>query len=361
MMKRLFFTQQLIKWNSEVNRREMPWKGEKDPYKIWLSEIILQQTRVSQGLNYYQKFISKYPTVVDLAKASEKDIYKDWEGLGYYSRCKNLIETARLISSKEVSDFPRSFEGLLALKGVGVYTASAIASFAYNLPYAVVDGNVFRLLSRYFGKSISIDSASGKKFFAKLSLELLDKKQSAVYNQAIMDLGAEICKPQLPVCDFCPLKKHCHAYQKNIIKHFPVKERKIAQKNRWFYYLVIKKEDKYILRKRGGGDIWENLYEFILIEQGAETSLKDLEKSVAFKKILGGKVYSIRNISKKYKQKLTHQLIMGEFIEVNCSKIIKPAEYILIDKNELKTLPFPKFIGTYLTDKNVSLNLLKEV
>ncbi len=189
----------LMRWNRLQNTRQMPWKGEKDPYKIWLSEIILQQTRVEQGLKYYEKFVSNFPEVHKLAAAKDEKVYKLWEGLGYYTRCRNLIESARFISKNLNGKFPSTFDNILALKGVGHYTASAIASFAYNLPHAVVDGNVFRVLSRFFGIKTPIDSTKGKKLFTQLAIELLDKKKPGIYNQGLMDFGAVICKPQVPL------------------------------------------------------------------------------------------------------------------------------------------------------------------
>jgi A/G-specific adenine glycosylase len=210
--KNTFFTQQLLKWDKKQNSRAMPWKGEKDPYKIWLSEIILQQTRVEQGLGYYNRFIAEFPTIHDLAKAPETKVFKLWEGLGYYTRCKNIIITARYISSELKGKFPVTYNDILKLKGVGPYTAAAIASFAFNLPHAVVDGNVFRVLARYFGIDTPIDSITGKKNFTVLANELIDKKIPGKYNQALMDFGAVLCKPQQPLCDTCPLKPNCSAY-----------------------------------------------------------------------------------------------------------------------------------------------------
>jgi A/G-specific adenine glycosylase len=193
------FTKKLMKWNQSSNNRAMPWKGEKDPYKIWLSEIILQQTRVEQGLGYYERFVKKFPTIKHLAKAPEQEVFKLWEGLGYYTRCKNLIATATFISKEKKGKFPDDYESILSLKGVGPYTAAAIASFAYNLPHAVIDGNVFRVLSRYFGISTPVDTAAGKKMYALLAKELLDKDEPGLYNQAIMDFGAVVCKPLQPL------------------------------------------------------------------------------------------------------------------------------------------------------------------
>src|SRR5437868_3718798 len=189
-----YFTNSLLNWNRKYNKRQMPWKGEKDPYKIWLSEIILQQTRVEQGWNYYHQFVENFPTVIHLAKAPETKVFKLWEGLGYYSRCKNLIATAKIIASKHKGKFPEAYEDIISLKGVGSYTAAAIASFAFDLPFAVVDGNVFRVLSRFFGIATAIDSTAGKKMFTQLAAELLDKKHPGIYNQALMDFGAVVCK-----------------------------------------------------------------------------------------------------------------------------------------------------------------------
>ncbi|MCY7291511.1 MAG: A/G-specific adenine glycosylase, partial [Ferruginibacter sp.] len=198
--KRKFFTENLMLWNNKYNRRTMPWKGEKDPYKIWLSEIILQQTRVEQGLEYYNRFLIKYPKVELLAVADENEVFKLWEGLGYYSRCKNLIVSARIIAFNYDGIFPNKYEDILKLKGVGPYTCAAIASFAFNLPHAVVDGNVLRVIARFFGIDTPIDSIKGKKVFNTLAQTLMDTVSPALYNQAIMDFGATICKPQLPLC-----------------------------------------------------------------------------------------------------------------------------------------------------------------
>ena len=205
MASKKFFTKELLQWNKYDNDRVMPWKYEKDPYKIWISEIILQQTRVSQGLEYYNRFIKRFPKAKSIAIAPEHVVFKLWEGLGYYSRCKNIIESAKYISNELQGNFPSTFNDILKLKGIGTYTASAIASFAYNLPYAVLDGNVFRVLSRYFGIKIPVDTQQGKNYYSSLAYELLDKKSPGIYNQSIMDFGATVCKP-LPLCEICPLK-----------------------------------------------------------------------------------------------------------------------------------------------------------
>ena len=338
----------------------MPWKGEKDPYKIWISEIILQQTRVRQGLAYYERFIKTFPDVRSLASAPEQKVYKLWEGLGYYSRCKNLIASAKYIHENLDGKFPMEYEDILALKGIGPYTASAISSFAFNKPYAVLDGNVFRVLARYFGIKIPINNTQGKKIYGELALQLLDKKNAPEYNQSIMDFGAVICKPALPLCFECPLQKKCVAFIKNKVSQFPVNEKKITQKKRFFNYLIIEFENKFYVKKRTEKDIWQNLYEFILIETASFETDEDFLKTEIFSGIVTRKNYKINSISKKYSQKLTHQLIAGRFFQIHLKKpLLLSEKYQLLSKKEIDKLPFPKFIASYLKDKNVSLNLWK--
>jgi A/G-specific adenine glycosylase len=344
--KETYFTQELLQWNKNENRREMPWKGEKDPYKIWLSEIILQQTRVEQGLGYYNRFVQKFPSVDKLANAPETAVFKLWEGLGYYSRCKNLAATAKFISKELKGKFPATYEEILKLKGVGPYTASAIASFAYNLPHAVVDGNVMRVLARYFGISTAIDSTEGKKYFSKQAEKLLDKKQPGLYNQAIMDFGATVCKPQQPLCSACILKQHCSALKKNIVQDLPVKEGKLVKKHRWFYYIIAEYKNGFIIRKRTQKDIWQNLHEFILMENDKALQTAEIFSSGAFEKI-AGKKYELISVSGIYKQQLTHQTIHGWFIHIRINKKTLPDDYVLIEKPKLKELAFPRLITTY--------------
>jgi len=357
MNAKKYFTKQLLLWNKALNTRKMPWKGEKDPYKIWLSEIILQQTRVEQGLDYYNRFVAAFPTITQLAGAEETKVFKLWEGLGYYSRCKNLIATARFIAKENAGVFPATYESILQLKGIGPYTAAAISSFAYNLPYAVVDGNVFRVLSRFFQNATPIDSTEGKKLFTTLANELLDKEQPGMYNQALMDFGAVVCKPKLPLCNQCPLQNKCGAYLNGLVNTLPVKEKKINQKVRWLYYLMVEQGKKVFVRKRGVKDIWENLYEFVLIEASSSTEITLLKKLPAFKKIMGNNSFTVESVSKVYSQKLTHQTIHGQFIRLQLKKNAAIDGYIAVSPEELASLPFPKFITTYLKDKNVSLNL----
>lgn len=349
MIAKKFFTKELLKWNKYSNKRVMPWKYEKDPYKIWISEIILQQTRVSQGLEYYNRFIKRFPGVKSIAIAPESEVFKLWEGLGYYTRCKNIIETAKYISKELNGKFPESYEGILKLKGVGSYTASAIASFAYNLPYAVLDGNVFRVLSRYFGTMIPIDNLHGKKFYSDMAYELLDKQFPGIYNQSIMDFGATICKP-LPLCEVCPLKSRCIACSQGIQLQLPVKEKVILKRNRWLYYLVVKYRNKFYVRKREEKDIWQNLYEFILIEAPKPFTIKMLQASEKLNSIFMAKEFKIESISQVYKQQLSHQTINGQFISITVKSPLGLNSYQLISADRIKQLPFPKFITTWLKD-----------
>jgi A/G-specific adenine glycosylase len=334
----------------------MPWKGEKDPYKIWISEIILQQTRVQQGLVYYQRFTDTFPDIKALANAPEKKIYKLWEGLGYYSRCKNLIATAKFIHENLDGKFPEKYEEILSLKGIGNYTASAIASFAFNQPYAVLDGNVFRVLARFFGKEIPVNTSAGKKFYAELSQSLLDKKKPGKYNQAIMDFGAIICKPALPLCLECPLQKRCVAFLNNKVSILPINNSVNKQKERFFNYLVIEYQKKFYVTKRTEKDIWQNLYEFVLLETKTWCNEKEFIKNEEFLSLLNQDDFTVKFISKKIVQKLTHQLITGRFIHVEIKKPLSVTTHFTINKSQLKTLPFPKLIASYLTDKNVPLN-----
>ena len=344
------FTKNLLLWNKKLNKREMPWKGEKDPYKIWLSEIILQQTRVEQGWEYYNRFIKTYPTVKKLANAPDEKVFKLWEGLGYYSRCKNLLSTARFIAKEKNGKFPDTYEDILALKGIGPYTAAAIASFAFNLPYAVLDGNVFRVLARYFGISKDINNSTAKKTFSILANELLDIKLPGIYNQAIMDFGALLCKPQNPLCAGCPLKKECVAFLSNSVNKLPVKTKQLARKKRWFYYQVIEYNGKIYVQKRTGKDIWQNLYEFLLVETTKKTPIEKIKTTTLFKKLLQNNESTIRFVSKLYSQHLSHQTIEGAFVHIKMKKApaLKGLEAVPI--SQIPELAFPRFITRYLEE-----------
>ena len=357
LMDKKFFTSRLLSWNRHKNTRKMPWKGEKDPYRIWISEIILQQTRVQQGLAYYERFIKAFPDLSSLANAREQKIYKLWEGLGYYTRCRNLIASAKFIHENLGGQFPDEYETILSLKGIGSYTASAIASFAFNKPYAVLDGNVFRLLSRFFGIEIPINTPAGKEYFKKQAQILLDKKNPAEYNQSIMDFGAVICKPALPLCYECPLQRKCIAFLNDKVSVLPVNDKVIKQKERFFNYLIVEYQQKFYVKKRTEKDIWHNLSEFILIETKSWMNESEFLKEGQFQSIFQEN-FKIDFISKKYSQKLTHQKISGRFFHIHLESPLKNSkEYSLVSKKQLNALPFPKFIASYLADKNVSLNL----
>jgi A/G-specific adenine glycosylase len=339
----------LLKWNKEQNNRQMPWKGEKDPYKIWLSEIILQQTRVEQGLSYYQNFIKTFPDINKLAKAPDEKIFKLWEGLGYYSRCRNLIATARYIAKEKKGAFPDTYEEIVSLKGIGPYTAAAISSFAFNLPYAVVDGNVFRVLARLFGIDKPIDSTEGKKHFAALAEELLDKKQAGLYNQAIMDFGAVVCKPANPLCKTCVFKRTCSAFINKKVNELPVKEKKISIKKRWFYYLIMEYKNEVLIQQRTAKDIWQQLYEFPIIESLKELDRKNILVQAEKNKLFEKGNYEIVSISPLLKQQLSHQLIVGQFIKIKLKKRpSKKNEGCWVTKDKLDKYAFPGFINQYL-------------
>ena len=327
----------------------MPWKGIKDPYKIWLSEIILQQTRVEQGWNYYEKFVAAFPSVHHLAAAPENAVFKMWEGLGYYTRCKNLITTAKIISTHYNGNFPETYEEIKTLKGIGPYTASAIASFAFDVPVAVVDGNVQRILARYFGISTPTDTTDGKKMYQNLAQALMDESQPGVYNQAIMDFGAIICKPNNPLCSQCVQQKDCEAFKHDMVKALPVKQKSLLKKERWFYYFLIELEDAVYIRKRTEKDIWQNLHDFVLHE--SDSPIEDiLQCSAVFKNIFGSNSFIVKNVSAARKHQLTHQTINGQLVTVSIkSPLCTLQNYVLVKKSQLEHYAFPQFINAFLT------------
>jgi A/G-specific adenine glycosylase len=342
-----YFTRELLRWHREENVRSLPWKEEKDPYKIWLSEIILQQTRAEQGLPYFIRFTEKYPAVADLGNAPDEEVFRLWQGLGYYNRCKNLLATARIVANEYRGVFPKSYEGLLKLKGIGPYTAAAIASFAYNIPKAVVDGNVNRVLARYFGIETAFGSAEGKKAFQELAQELLDKEDSCGYNQAIMDLGATICTPQGPKCQSCPLQAHCIAVNKGLIEYLPVKTKKVQVKLRYFHYLLLVRQDKLWIHKRTGKDIWQNLYQPLLIEHSEAMDDQQIKQHARFRSL---KVSAEVDFKGADTQRLTHQLIRSRFytVEVKQPPQLAESEGQWVDFQQLSKYAFPKTLVSFL-------------
>lgn len=329
----------------------MPWKNETDPYKVWVSEIILQQTRVSQGWNYYTRFVDRFPDIATLANADDDEIYKMWEGLGYYNRCKNLIHTARHIHRNLNGSFPKTFADIRNLKGIGDYTASAIASFCFNLPHAVVDGNVLRVLARIFSIKVPVDTTAGKKEFQKLAADVLDKKDPAVFNQAIMDFGSTVCKP-VPECEHCDLQKICSAFQNNEITSLPVKSKRLERKTRWFNYFIFECGKEVLICKRTSKDIWHGLSEFFLVE--TETQIKWTTAACLsimkerFNLILPKQ--RILRIIRSKKQQLTHQTIEGYFITIELNEAEKRSLTDFgrwLKKEETESLAFPRLITQY--------------
>lgn len=345
---KVWFSKALLKWNNQVNDRQMPWKGIQDPYKIWLSEIILQQTRVEQGLEYYNRFIKRFPTVHDLAQTKDNEVFKMWEGLGYYTRCRNLIKTAKEISLERGGLFPQSLEGLLSLKGVGGYTAAAIGSFAFGLPLAVVDGNVIRVLTRVFGIADPIDQANGKKKLELLAGELIDKLNPASYNQAIMDFGATVCKPKNPICENCPLQKQCYAFQHDAQANFPIKAKKKKPIERFFYYLLLEHQGSQMVRKRTEDGIWKDLFEFILRETDEPVEEKELTKLSfwGIKHRLTRKDHI--ELSGPLVHQLTHQRIHCRILHVQLDDKINHPSHVWKSPSQLKKLAFPRLITRYL-------------
>ncbi len=342
------FTRKLLEWNQFGNIRPMPWKGETDPYKIWLSEIILQQTRVEQGLYYYQSFLTRFPTIQDLANAPEDQVFKLWEGLGYYTRCKNLIATAKIIAFDLKGKFPDNYDSIRELKGVGPYTAAAIASFAFNLPFAVVDGNVQRVISRYFGINTPVDTSAGKKLYQQLAESLLDHDHPGLFNQAIMDFGATICKPQNPLCSICIQREECQAFNHGWVNSLPVKEKSIVKKTRWFTYYIVEWDGHLYIRKRKGKDIWGNLFEFILSESLDPLQQKQTSTVNEISKVLNTAAFSLNSISPMFKQQLTHQTVYGQFISLQVENALSISDYDLVRKDHLSEFAFPKLINSYL-------------
>lgn len=343
-----WFSEQLIIWYHK-NKRDLPWRKENDPYKIWISEIILQQTQVIQGLSYYLKIIEKYPTIKELAFADEDAVLKMWQGLGYYSRARNLHETAKKITADFDGIFPNTYEKIRLLKGIGDYTAAAIASFSYNLPYAVLDGNVYRVLSRLFAIKTPIDSSQGKKEFQLSANELLNQKNPAIHNQAIMEFGSQYCKPVNPDCNGCIFNSKCLAHVFKKVNEFPIKSKKNKIKNRFLYYFVI--IDKYgdvWINKRRNNDIWKGLYEFFLIET-KESCSNEIVFNLDELKLVCKSKYSIVHFSRLYKHVLTHQKLHAKFYVIKIDRKLNKNEK-KINLDEIKTLAFPKLIENFLDD-----------
>jgi A/G-specific adenine glycosylase len=340
----MIFSNTLIYWYLQ-NNRDLPWRKTKNPYFVWLSEIMLQQTRVAQGMAYYLTFTEKFPTVFDLAKADESTVLKMWQGLGYYSRARNLHFTAKQVATELNGEFPSTYKELIKLKGIGDYTASAIASICFNEPNAVVDGNVYRVLSRYFGIKTAINSSAGIKEFKVLAQTLIDKSQSGTYNQALMDFGALHCKPQNPLCESCPFADSCVALEKKLTKELPVKDKKIKVRNRYFNFLVVKTAaNTTILSERKGKGIWRGLYQFPLIESDKNLDSSDLMGSEKFIDLFPNETTVSLFNQKEIVHKLSHQHLYTQFWVVETAI----SSEATIEWNTIKKYPVPVLIANFL-------------
>lgn len=345
MMQAHPISDNLISWYKK-NKRDLPWRNTNDPYKIWLSEIMLQQTQVVQGLSYYLKFTETFPTIIDLAKAPEDKVMRLWQGLGYYSRARNLHAAAKVVAKEYKGKFPSTYDSIKSLKGVGDYTAAAIASIAFDLPHAVVDGNVYRVLSRLFNCSTPINSTQGKKEFQQLADELLNHKKAALHNSALMEFGALVCKPQNPKCEDCVLRTYCQAYNNNTISQLPVKDKKIKIKNRYFHYIVFNFKDFVYVSKRTEKDIWQNLYEFVLIETDHKVKEDDILQAKKLKKIT--KDFEVLKITHLKKHILSHQHLYSTFYELKIPVKINDKNLLQIKRTQLNELAFPQLLIKYL-------------
>ncbi len=357
-----------MNWSEEIqnwylqHKRSLPWRNTTDAYTIWLSEVILQQTRVEQGMPYFYRFLEKYPTVTAFAGASEDEILKLWQGLGYYSRGRNMLFTARQISDNNNGIFPTAYEELIKLKGIGEYTAAAISSFAADEVKAVVDGNVYRVLARWFGAEEPINSPAGKKLFQVLADEVLDRKHPGRHNQAMMEFGAMLCRPKNPDCRICPVREACNAYQTNRINSLPVKLKTVKIRERYFNYFLISHQNQILLCKRSMNDIWANMYDLPLIETPVYTPTETLTFLPEFAAYF--KQATIISASPIRKHILTHQRVFAHFIhlQVDPQEINMQPNWFFAELEELEKLALPKIIDQFLHDffhlKQVQTELL---
>jgi A/G-specific adenine glycosylase len=336
----------LIAWYKQ-HKRDLPWRNTADPYRVWLSEIMLQQTQVAQGLSYYLTFTETFPTIIDLAKAPEDKVMRLWQGLGYYSRARNLHAAAKEVAANYTGKFPATYDAIKSLKGVGDYTAAAISSIAFNLPYAVVDGNVYRVLARLYNLHTPVNSGAGKKEFQLLADELLNKKHPGLHNSAMMEFGALWCKPQNPKCDTCPVQEHCLAFANNTVAGLPVKDKKTKVRDRYFHYFIFNYRDFVYIQKRVANDIWQNLYEFYLIEtagaQSPEMLLQHKSIKALAKKI---KVLSVVPVKKHI---LSHQHIYATFYELRIDAPLTDKTLQKIKRSALDDFGIPQLLTKYLS------------
>lgn len=336
------FLHNIYKWYTK-NQRTLPWRTTTDPYKIWLSEIILQQTRVAQGMYYYLQFLERFPTIYDLANAGEDEVLKLWQGLGYYSRARNLHETAKNVVTNYDGIFPRNYHEIKNLRGIGTYTAAAIASIAFGLPYPTIDGNIYRVLARFFGISNPADTTQGKKIFEEIARELIQDKNPGFHNQALMEFGALQCVPKSPDCGNCPVRTTCFAAIHKKVAELPVKTKKTKQRNRYFYYFFLESGENTWLEKRKKNDIWKNLYQFPLMETQQELTDEAMTKiQPAF---LNGKNFNLKSISSSKKHILSHQVIFARIIHLEVEKTLQlNGDFNQVPINEIHTFAVPRLV-----------------
>ena len=349
MKKQLEISYLLRSWYQE-NKRELPWRNASDPYVIWISEIILQQTRVAQGMDYFYRFMERFPDVASLAQADEDEVLKYWQGLGYYSRARNLHAAAKEIMQRFGGTFPSRYADVISLKGIGEYTAAAIVSFAWNQPYPVVDGNVFRVLSRLFAVDVPIDTSKGKKTFTELAGYLMDPQHAGEHNQAVMELGALQCVPQHPDCAVCPLNAHCTAYAAGRVADFPVKQHKMKTRTRYFHYFYIQYKGTTWITRRGKKDIWEGLYEFPLIETERPMDFAELQQTAAFRRLFDGAGdLSVSVDLSDVKHVLSHQVLYAAFYRVEIAKENRALRgFLRIPVSDIDRYAVPRLIHLYL-------------
>jgi A/G-specific adenine glycosylase len=356
----VFFSKQLLFWYSQ-NKRDLPWRETNDPYLIWISEIILQQTRVVQGLEYYKRFVAKWPDVQSLTAAPEQEVMKMWQGLGYYSRARNLLAAARTIVSEYNSRFPDTASGLKKLKGIGDYTAAAIASIAFDEKIGVVDGNVIRFITRVFGIDEASDSPVCRQIVQQKANELMGDNHPGTFNQALMEFGALMCTPSNPDCQFCPLNSICEAYRQNAVALFPVKKQKVKVRDRYFSYLVfivnMENEKFTFISKRSENDIWKSLFEFPLIESNYIMNANDLFEYEVFRKLTGEHQFRLISVSPEIRHQLTHQRLHARFFVFQLEKAFnsQPEFLSLVNLKELGEYPLPRLIDRFLQLNDLSI------
>jgi A/G-specific adenine glycosylase len=343
---KMSFTNELIQWYQQ-HKRDLPWRHTTDAYVIWLSEIILQQTRVEQGLPYFQRFLEHYPDVQHFAAATEDDVLKLWQGLGYYSRGRNMLKTARMVMDNYGGSFPQKYDELLKLKGIGEYTAAAIASFSAGEARAVVDGNVYRVLARYFGISEPINSPKGKKIFQQTANDLLNEQEPGLHNQAMMEFGAMLCKPKNAACGICPVREGCYAFLHNAVSSLPVKENKVKVRERYFNYFLITDGDNILMNKRDERDIWANMYDLPLIETNTLLPENDLLTLPLVKEFLGNEI-EVDEVLPLKKHILTHQRLFVRLVKLKSKPVKLKENWFFKPVENLKKLAMPKVVFSFI-------------